>query len=275
MAELENVLDAFTKLTGLPVIWKSVRNKGSECGLNLSHTLHCNAFCQKVKSTRAGLRACSGNDTVLLPAYFEEHRTPEICRCHAGGMEIVVPIFRGSECAELLFAGPFRLPGQTAPKNAEWKSLWESLPELDREKALEYLNFLAAILPPLSEYKDRVWLAKAAGSIRDPRIRQAVQELNMHPERKIEIEPLAKAAFLSESRFIHLFRRETGSSVSEYVCNIRMDNAKKLLTETELPLSEIMARCGYADQSRFCRKFREHAGMPPGRYRNRYRKNTL
>jgi len=94
----------------------------------------------------------------------------------------------------------------------------------------------------------------------------------MHPERNIEIAPLAKAAFVSESRFMHLFRHETGSSVSEYVGKIRMENAKKLLTETELSIPEIMVRCGYADQSRFCRKFREYAGVPPGQYRNRYRK---
>jgi len=63
--------------------------------------------------------------------------------------------------------------------------------------------------------------------------------------------------------FALLFKGATGQTPHQYVTTCRMERAQHLLTETTLPLHEIDARVGYADQSHFTAMFRQHVGTPP------------
>ena len=63
---------------------------------------------------------------------------------------------------------------------------------------------------------------------------------------------------------------QTGENLKSYITRLRMEEAKKLLTQTALPLYEIVSRIGYLDVSSFIRKFKKEVGMTPGEYREKY-----
>lgn len=69
------------------------------------------------------------------------------------------------------------------------------------------------------------------------------------------------------SRFME---EQTGENLKSYITRLRMEEAKKLLTQTALPLYEIVSRIGYLDVSSFIRKFKKEVGMTPGEYREKH-----
>lgn len=52
-----------------------------------------------------------------------------------------------------------------------------------------------------------------------------------------------------------------------YLTNIRMERAKKLLVSTDLPVSEVAQRSGYADYRVFTKTFKKAEGVTPSQYR--------
>ncbi|HEX9582956.1 MAG TPA: AraC family transcriptional regulator [Gammaproteobacteria bacterium] len=70
------------------------------------------------------------------------------------------------------------------------------------------------------------------------------------------------------------FKSATGSSLMEYVQNLRIEAAKRLLESTLMPVDEISAASGYTDPSFFRRLFKNRTGLTPGRYRRMFRPLT-
>jgi AraC-like DNA-binding protein/ligand-binding sensor protein len=86
-------------------------------------------------------------------------------------------------------------------------------------------------------------------------------------QRDIDLRVVAKAVYLSPSYFSSLFKRVTGFSFSEYLSHVRLEEAKRLLRETDLPIKEIVPRIGFEEYNYFNRAFKRLAGVPPARYR--------
>ncbi|MFO7188205.1 MAG: helix-turn-helix transcriptional regulator [Pseudomonadota bacterium] len=66
------------------------------------------------------------------------------------------------------------------------------------------------------------------------------------------------------------FKTATGTTLIEYLQNLRVEEAKKLLETTELPAEEISAQVGYEDGSFFRRLFKRSTGLTPGQYRRMF-----
>ena len=81
----------------------------------------------------------------------------------------------------------------------------------------------------------------------------------------ISLAELGKIAGLSPFHLHRLFSRQTGMPPHAYQTLLRINRAKQLL-RSGLPLSEVAATTGFADQSHFSRHFRRLVGVPPGRY---------
>ena len=96
------------------------------------------------------------------------------------------------------------------------------------------------------------------------RVREFVEE---HLEENISIQALASIAGLSMYHFARAFKQSEGMTPHEYLIHCRVQRAKNLLAETDLPLSEIALASGFSDQSHCARRFREHVGVTPSSYR--------
>jgi AraC-like DNA-binding protein len=83
----------------------------------------------------------------------------------------------------------------------------------------------------------------------------------------LKIGDLATSAFLSVSRFTEVFRAEVGCSPREYLGQVRIQAAKKLLRETDLTISAIATHTGFPDPAYFTRFFRQEVGVSPSEFR--------
>lgn len=81
---------------------------------------------------------------------------------------------------------------------------------------------------------------------------------------------LAKSVNLSRYYLCHLFKRETGLSLLEYLRAVRMGRAKHLLETTFLSVKQITTIVGFGDESHFVRDFKARYGLSPVAHRARF-----
>ena len=85
----------------------------------------------------------------------------------------------------------------------------------------------------------------------------------------LDIKTLAENAGLSEGRLRTLFREHVGISLGRFVAGKKLDYARYCLLNTEMPLGDIAAGCGFANVFVFGAFFKRETGIPPFRFRVR------
>ena len=78
---------------------------------------------------------------------------------------------------------------------------------------------------------------------------------------------MAEYFSMSDSNISRFFKQEAGKNFSDIIVQYRINEAKMLLSNSDLHIREIVTRVGYFDVSSFCRKFKRVVGMTPGEYR--------
>lgn len=101
----------------------------------------------------------------------------------------------------------------------------------------------------------------------DRRLRRAIEFMHDNFGRELGLEEIAAAAYLSEFHFARLFKQIIGSTPHVYLANLRIEKARKLLAETEIPIIEIAAMVGYQSQSHFTKIFKSVTGLTPRTFR--------
>ncbi|MGM0693020.1 MAG: helix-turn-helix domain-containing protein [Pseudomonadota bacterium] len=91
--------------------------------------------------------------------------------------------------------------------------------------------------------------------------------IDQHLGRRLRVADLAAEACLSEAHFSERFRQRTGLSPWQYVMRRRLERARQMLQQSELPLSEIAALTGFTNQSALSRACRQAFGHPPSQLR--------
>jgi AraC-like DNA-binding protein len=95
-----------------------------------------------------------------------------------------------------------------------------------------------------------------------------------HAGEKLSLARMAGAAHVSPGYLNEFMRRSIGQGASEYVVRCRVEQARNLLENTSLGISEIAVAVGFYDASHFIRVFRRATGMTPGAYRKLISRGT-
>jgi two-component system response regulator YesN len=100
---------------------------------------------------------------------------------------------------------------------------------------------------------------------------KAVNFITENYAKDISITDISSALFISNVYLSQVFKRETGMGVIKYVIRYRVDQAKKLLRETDEFIYAISEKVGFHEFRHFSRTFRELTGFSPTEYRKQYR----
>ncbi|MBQ3392191.1 MAG: helix-turn-helix domain-containing protein [Lachnospiraceae bacterium] len=104
-----------------------------------------------------------------------------------------------------------------------------------------------------------------------PAIQEAISYMYAHYGSPLQINEIADHAALSRPYFSRRFTKETGRSPYDYLAQIRINAAKEMLAEQDLPIAEIAERCGFTGPSHFSSFFREKTGQTPAGFRKVFR----
>ncbi|MFJ3483352.1 GlxA family transcriptional regulator [Pseudomonas sp. NPDC090202] len=91
-----------------------------------------------------------------------------------------------------------------------------------------------------------------------------------HIDKAYTVQQLSELAAMSPRNFARAFQREVGLTPMQYVQNARIDNARKLLEGSELPLKVVACRCGFGSARHMRKVFYERIGLTPNEYRQQF-----
>ena len=101
----------------------------------------------------------------------------------------------------------------------------------------------------------------------NPQCAAVRQYIDQHYKESITLDLLAEKASINKYYMAHAFKREYGVSPINYLISCRIREGKRLLSETDLSLSQIAAVLGFSSSSYFSQSFRSAEGMSPTEYR--------
>ncbi len=103
----------------------------------------------------------------------------------------------------------------------------------------------------------------------DSRISQVLAYIENHIHTECSLAELADKANLSVSHFKAEFKKQTGLPSSKYLLQRRMEKARALLMNTDIPIQIIAEKAGYPNPSAFSRRFAAYFGEPPRQFKSR------
>ena len=92
---------------------------------------------------------------------------------------------------------------------------------------------------------------------------------------ELRLAQLAEIAGMSPSAFSRFFKLHTGRNLSDYIIDIRLGYAARMLVDTSRSISEISYACGFNNLSNFNRIFKRKKECSPSEFRENYRKTRI
>lgn len=106
----------------------------------------------------------------------------------------------------------------------------------------------------------------------DPRIDKVIRFCNANYEKQMRLADVAELVNMSEASFCRFIKQHTSKSFVDFLTDIRLGFAVRLLVDSMQPVAEIGYACGFNNLSNFNRVFKKKKGIPPSEFRENYRK---
>lgn len=154
------------------------------------------------------------------------------------------------------------------------KELYDKIPQVEYEDALVIAGEFFSekkpekVLGDFTEAVDRILSVAGREEKTDSelilRIKNYIQK---DYQRDLSLVDVAKEVGLAPAYVSHTFKKETGQGIVEYITELKMKKARKLLEDKSLKIVKIAQSCGYENQSYFNKLFKSYYGMTPKQYR--------
>jgi len=232
-------------------------------------------YCNAMKSLPNGQKRCDENDHAHIMELIQMYREPFFNVCPAGVCEYIVPIYRENNLTAILFIGQCRIGDEgiyrrmqdylyTSTQDAEmYEKLYRTLPLTTKEVLssagkLAHLAFLQ-----LSDMTADVSLDKEPRRVTD----LARQYIDYRYMNELSLDAIGDMLHVNPSYLSRTFKNTYGIRISDYIQTIRIEQAKKLLAFTKVPIAHISFNVGFTDPNYFSRVFHKLTGKTPMEYR--------
>ena len=117
--------------------------------------------------------------------------------------------------------------------------------------------------------------AKVGVESESKRILKVKNYIDEHYKDEMSLEQLAGLVGMTPTAFSRYFKQRTSKNISEYIVDIRLGHAARMLIDTTDSVSEICWRTGFNTISNFNRLFRKRKGCSPTEFREKYQKTKV
>ncbi|WP_326594640.1 GlxA family transcriptional regulator [Streptomyces sp. NBC_01803] len=126
------------------------------------------------------------------------------------------------------------------------------------------------VLPPHREGSQLQYAAQPAPARADESLAPLLEWATSHLDTRLTLDHLAERAGLSSRTLARRFTEQLGTSPGQWLLAQRLDAARILLEQTDLPVEAVATRVGLASAVNLRRRFRTHLGTTPGAYRRTF-----
>lgn len=149
----------------------------------------------------------------------------------------------------------------------------------ESERFVQFLKFMY-ILYELSVSDEARILASSSfahteRSTESRRVQKVKQYINDHYNEPMKLADLADLVGMSPVAFSRFFRQRTGRTLSDYIVDIRLGFAARMLVDSSKNISEICYECGFNNLSNFNRTFKAKRNYTPRDFRAMFKKNKV
>lgn len=149
----------------------------------------------------------------------------------------------------------------------------------ESERFVQFLKFMY-VLYELSVSDGMRVLASSSFShtesnVESSRIQKVKQYVNVHYPEPLKLDDIADLVGMSPVAFSRFFRQRTGRTLSDYIIDIRLGYAARMLVDSSKNISEICYECGFNNLSNFNRTFKARRKYTPRDFRAMFKKNKV
>ena len=107
------------------------------------------------------------------------------------------------------------------------------------------------------------------------RVQKVKEYIDGHFREEIHLQDLADIVSMTPTAFSRFFKLRTSKNISEYIIDVRLGYAARLLVDSTMAIVEICYRCGFNNISNFNRIFKKKRGCTPTEFRENYQKKHI
>lgn len=241
---------------------------------------HYCEYCRRIKLLSGGQKACDSCDKGEVVKLAAEYGKLFFYRCHAGLCELILPVFDNGTIKGIILLGQCKITGEEltfetmksiSQKGGNpdiFKKLYNELPECDKSSLLSCGKILQLFFEEKS-LKANTFNAfgKNLSDITLPVTERIKNYIDFHYRESITSKTLSSLFYIEGSYLSRKFKQTYGLTPTEYITKVRIYDAKRLLSSTEISVSSIAINVGYQDPNYFYRVFEKTTGMRPTEYR--------
>ena len=294
MVDDRRIIHEITPLMGKDVLYIADRHKKEFTYPIHNHSVYELNFVENAKGVRRivgdSQEVIGDYDLCLITSPDLEH-VWEQNECHSGDIREITVQFDFSMSDETLFGrNPYASitrmmqkakKGLSFPLQAIMK-VYGMLDTLSSVKDGFYaVQQFLTILYELSRCENARTLASssyAKVTVEDDDSRRILKVKNFISKNymdELRLPELASLAGMSSSAFSRFFKLHTGRNISEYIIDLRLGYAARMLVDTAKSISEIGFDCGFNNLSNFNRIFKKKKGCSPSEFRESYHKTRI
>jgi AraC-like DNA-binding protein len=273
-------IQAFERATGLSLCFHDY-GRSLRPFTDGTRNEHVNPVCRSVKTKRH--QACIAFCAKRLRTDAWQWPNGAVKRCHAGVIELYLPVFIEEKLEWLFYAGVRRaaeqlviplIDNEQATHSGPWAQTIARLPELTVEQAPHYLELLRQLAARLVLWRSQMtkqvptFAARTTLPVVNTRRSAIIYFLSKHHHNpQVRLADLAAHLHLSEDRAGHVVVELCDVSFSLLLARARIETAKGLLQLSDLPVREIAHQSGFGSRAQFFTMFKQHVGMTPAKWR--------
>ena len=236
----------------------------------LPYNIHDNSYCIYLKNCDEAAHNCRMR-YINLTTKLKEGTIEDVC--HAGVREYVYPISDGEEIIGSVSVSGYRC--ENCSKYIKDISSDYNLPQKELESAYKSLKkampskeWADTLIMPLCDMLELFFIKnKKNDNAKEDLCDRFVRYLQLFHNHNITSEEMCRHFSISRSYLSRKFNAYTGKSIKEYITMLRIEDAKELLTSSDLSITEVAFCVGFRDANYFTQVFKREVGQSPMRYK--------
>lgn len=236
-----------------------------------SYPKELTGFCSYIQENKLGKQCCKDYDAKAFHAVKKTGDT-YIYHCHFGLYEAVAPLYHFGVLSGYLMMGQILDTSPDSPSYVdqsarEYVSDYERLSQTIANIPISSKDKITSCITLMKICASYITLSngwKASNQDLPLRIQKYI---NQHYASSITIDSLSNTFLCSKSTLSSTFKKTFHKTMIEYLTEVRLTHAKKLLDSPTLSIKSISFACGFTDQNYFTKVFQKHYHITPSEYK--------